>query len=91
MEKALNVLKDLCLVINFNSYWKPRVEDAIAELEEAMKPKTCDGCKYEDGEIYKTLIEHGHNIHICSLCSRGTNDYFKPKDNAWQWKRWLIF
>ena len=44
MEKALNVLKDLCLVINFNSYWKPIVEEAIAELEEAMKPKTCDGC-----------------------------------------------
>ena len=56
MEKALNVLKDLCLVINFNSYWKPRVDEAISELEEAqltrrewyqkgyaeaMKPKTC--------------------------------------------------
>ena len=61
MEKALNVLKELCLVINFNSYWKPRVDEAIAELEEAqltrrewyqkgyneaMKPKTCDGCKW---------------------------------------------
>ena len=44
MEKSLNVLKDLCLVINFNSYWKPRVEEAIAELEEAMKHKTCEGC-----------------------------------------------
>ena len=42
MEKALNTLKDLCLVLNFNSYWKPRVDEAIAELEEAMKPKTCE-------------------------------------------------
>ena len=46
MEKALNVLKDLCLVINFNSYWQPRVHEAIAELEEAMKPKTCEKCAY---------------------------------------------
>ena len=44
MEKVLNVLKDLCLVINFNSYWKPRVEEAIAELEKAMEPKTCGEC-----------------------------------------------
>ena len=33
MEKALNVLKELCLVINFNSYWKPRINEAIAELK----------------------------------------------------------
>ena len=42
MEKALNTLKDLCLVLNFNSYWKPRIDEAITELEEAMKPKTCE-------------------------------------------------
>ena len=48
MKKALNVLKDLCLVITFNSYWKPRVEDAIAEIEEAMKPKTCAECIFWD-------------------------------------------
>ena len=40
MEKALNVLKELCLVVTFNSYWKPRVDEAIAELEEEKKRKS---------------------------------------------------
>lgn len=62
MEKSLNVLKDLCLVINFNSYWKPRVEEAIAELEEAMKPKCCAICKqFKEHNRYKMgICEKGH-------------------------------
>ena len=87
MEKALNVLKELCLVINFNSYWKPRVDEAIAELEEAqlnrrewyqkgyneaMKPKTCEGCFYDDKDGV---------LHVeCAFCLRNSNDNFKPKD-----------
>ena len=82
--KALEILKTIKRV----KWWhigeeiSNNIDEAIAELEALQQPKTCDGCKYEDGEIYKTLIEHGYDIHICSLCSRGTNDYFKPKDNA---------
>ena len=74
MEKALNVLKDLCLVINFNSYWQPRVHEAIAELEEAMKPKTCDGCYW---------LEDSNNS-ICGKCLRNDEmrDMFESKDNA---------
>ena len=72
MENALNVLKDLCLVINFNSYWKPRVDEAISELEEAMKPKTCEGCVYEDKDGVLNVE--------CALCLRNSNDNFKPKD-----------
>ena len=83
--KALEILKNPMAIISTNEnhvYSKKQIDQVIVELEEATKPKMCDGCKYEDGEIYKTLIEHGYDIHICSLCSRGTNDYFKPKDNA---------
>ena len=78
MEKALNVLKELCLVINFNSYWKPRVDEAIAELEEAMKPKTCEGCKFDydidnfDSIDGKRLDSFRQNE--CYMCSRNMQD-----------------
>ena len=80
MEKALNVLKDLCLVINFNSYWTPRVEDAIAELEEAMKPKTCEGCKQSwepnNQTFHKYFCEYLKiPIHGDFYCNR-----YEPKD-----------
>ena len=71
MEKALNVLKDLCLVINFNSYWKPRVNEAIADLEEAIKPKTCDGCAHEAEDMQDLY---------CAFCSRSCDDNFEPKE-----------
>ena len=72
MEKALNTLKELCLVINFNSYWKPRVNEAISELEETMKHKTCEGCVYENKDVV---------LHVeCAFCLRNSNDNFKPKD-----------
>ena len=58
MEKALEILKEIknqkpfiyiltsvwcrALVVNEPS----KLDEAIAELEEAMKPKTCEGCKW---------------------------------------------
>ena len=48
--------------------------ERIRELEEAMKPKTCDGCKYLDGVICK----HDRGLY----CVRQFEaDYF-VKDNA---------
>lgn len=51
--------------------------EAIAELEEAMKPKTCDGC------VYGVFGVDSFGIEIeCTLayrCSRGQNDMFKKK------------
>ena len=93
MEKALNVLKDLCLVINFNSYWKPRVYEAIAELEEAMKPKTCEWkqCTSEydthlDGSCgISWMLEEGtpsyNGMNFCLKCG-GRLIQIEPKDNA---------
>lgn len=71
MGKALNVLKDLCLVINFNSYWQPRVHEAIAELEEAMKHKTCEGCVRQAEDM---VDPH------CAFCSRACKDNYEPKE-----------
>lgn len=51
-----------------------------AELEALQQSKQCDGCEYESGDNFKTLIEGVTDIHICALCKRGTNDYFKLKE-----------
>ena len=92
MEKALNVLKDLCLVINFNSYWKPRVHEAIAELEEAMKLKTCEW-KYENSTdmwvgacgaemvFYNNLTPTQEKMHFCYKCGKNIIE-IEQKDNA---------
>ena len=71
MKKALNVLKDLCKVMTFNSYWLPRVDEAIKELE-AMKPKTCISCENYSYE--------GHNVGICSYFTCPKTDMFLNKD-----------
>ena len=48
------------------------LDEAIEDLEEAMKPKTCEGCVYEDKDGV---------LHIkCAFCLRNSNDNFKPKD-----------
>ena len=50
-------------------------DEAIAELEEAMKPKCCDGCKYLNGVI----CNHDRGLY----CVRQfEEDYFQPKE---QW------
>lgn len=76
MEKALNILKDLCIVLDFNSYWKPRVDEAIAELEEAMKPKTCDGCKTLPFVLTELAKKNGGK---CGTCKRYVKDNYEAK------------
>ena len=61
-------------------YSDSEIDEAIAELEALQQHKSCDNCEYESGDNFKTLIECGTDIHICALCKRGTNDYFKPKE-----------
>ena len=52
-----------------------RIYKDLAELEEAMKPKTCEGCKHKpnDGECY---------YEPCGTCARFFYDHYEPKDNA---------
>ena len=49
-----------------------RIYQDITELEEAMKPKTCEGCKHKpnDGECY---------YEPCGTCARFFYDHYEPK------------
>lgn len=49
-------------------------DERIKELEEAMKPKTCDGCKW--------LVIGKYCALPIGTCIRKSDDYFEPKDNA---------
>ena len=42
MKKALEILNQQ---LRDETLWLDSHEEAIEELEEAMKPKTCEGCK----------------------------------------------
>ena len=69
MEKALEILNQQ---LRDETLWLDSHEEAIKELEEAMKPKTCEGCVYEDKDGV---------LHVeCAFCLRNSNDNFKPKD-----------
>ena len=57
------------------------LEKRIAQLKEAMKPKSCDGCKYLRGKdktelcILNCLPKHIYGFEFC--CNR-----YAPKDTA---------
>ena len=75
MGNALDILK----YIRNNDYImdfldKADINEAIKELEEAMKPKTCVGCKWLLIGKYCTLP--------IGACIRKSDDYFEQKDNA---------
>jgi len=51
MNKAIGILKTLksraeCY-LKFQDF-APKIDEAIKELEELMKSKSCDGCKHQD-------------------------------------------
>lgn len=55
------------------------INEAINELEEAIKPKTCDGCRYGAFGVDSFGLEI--ECTLAYRCSRGQDDMFKPKDN----------
>ena len=55
------------------------INEAIRELEEDMKPKTCDGCAYGVFGVDSFGLEI--ECTLAYRCSRGQDDMFKPKDN----------
>ena len=75
MEKALKFLKHMKQTDTPYNFRECELDEAIAELEEAMKPKTCYGCKHKpnDGECY---------YEPCGTCARFFYDHYEPKDNA---------
>ena len=56
-----------------------KFRNIIKELEEAMKPKTCDGCKFKN--TVKFVQVEDETFECCSVCVRKYYDYFEPKDN----------
>ena len=80
MEKALKFLKRIKQTDTPYNFRECELDEAIAELEEAMKPKTCEGCRYGafgvNGLGFEVECRIGYN------CSRGREDRYEPKDNA---------
>lgn len=66
MEEALEALKQVQNYIKEQTWWVTNpilidnIEIAISKLEEAMKPKSCDGCRY-DGDDW---------VRYCGDCTR---------------------
>ena len=72
--KALKFLKHMKQTDTPYNFRECELDEAIAEIEEAMKPKTCEGCKHLDGVICK----HDRGLY----CVRQFEaDYYEPKDN----------
>ena len=81
MEKALEILlMDRSDIANHKIVTTEMFNEAIAELEEAMKPKTCDGCKFRN--TVKFVQVESETLECCSVCVRNCYDYYEPKDNA---------
>ena len=78
MEKALKLLKILRDDYIHGELDKD-INEAIAELEKNMKPKTCEGCIYGAFGVDSFGLEI--ECTIAYRCSRGQDDMFKPKAN----------
>ena len=77
MEKALKLLKEIHPSVGIICIpSKEEIKEAIAELEEAMKPKTCSSC-YWWNDFYTQCNDHDNAL-------AGVNDYccnrYEPKD-----------
>ena len=77
--KALKFLKHMKQTDTPYNFREWEINKAIEELEKAMKPKTCEGCKtcehYSSGKQWKKC---GWDWE----CKRKYKDRYEPKDNA---------
>lgn len=92
MEKALKILNRLKeqivdsytppynVEISYTEDFESDIVQAIGELEEAMKPKTCDWC--DNNHKDRTIFYDGKKALMCTFCKYGAVSYFKPKNNA---------
>ena len=77
MEKALKFLKHMKQTDTPYNFRECELDEAIAELEEAMKPKTCEGC--DNNHKDRTIFYDGKKALMCTFCKYGAVSYFKPK------------
>lgn len=74
MEKALEILNQQ---LRDETLWLDSHDEAIKELEEAIKPKTCDGCKFRNN--VKFVQVEDEILECCSVCVRKFYDFYEPK------------
>ena len=94
MEKALKFLKHMKQTDTPYNFREWDINEAIEELEamnltrrewyqkgfnEAMKQRTCEGCRYGAFGVDSFGLEI--ECTLAYRCSRGQDDMFKPKDN----------
>lgn len=87
--KALELLKECkellldvtieknCEIAKTGISWIGKFDEAIAELE-AMRPKTCEGCRYGRFGIDRFGLEI--ECLLAYSCSRGQDDRYEPKE-----------
>lgn len=73
--KALEYLKSRKEKLDYMSIEDEFLNEAIAELEELQKPKTCNGCRWHISENTQ------YNIDPCLICNRNHIDRYEPKDS----------
>ena len=94
--KALKFLKRMKQTDTPYNFRECEINEAIEELEEAMnltrrewyqkgfneamKTKTCDGCKFRNNVKFVQVVDE--TLECCYVCVRQCYDYFEPKDNA---------
>ena len=61
MNKALEFLKDYRKSIPDHDTYNAELDEAIKELEEAMKPKTCHGCFWWN-YFYSKCDDHDNSL-----------------------------
>lgn len=76
MEKALQILKEELAVIEFDKMMQSRAKrlrEAIAELEEAMKPKSCSTCMHRSilDEALTNSVTNGFCVENGFFTRRG--------------------
>lgn len=81
--KALKFLKHMKQTDTPYNFRECELDEAIAELEEAMKPKTCNECEWWDFNSYGIFKKcfNGKGNCVATESSFGCNR-FKQKDNA---------
>ena len=78
--KALELLKSFHPSIGVYKFPSScEVSEAMKELEEAMKPKTCEGCKYNTDNKPRCFK---YNDCVREQTREMKQDRYEPKDNA---------
>ena len=75
--KALNFLKHMKQTDTPYNFRECELDEAISELQEAMKPKTCEGCSNNHKD--RTIFYDGKKALMCTFCKYGAVSYFNPK------------